>query len=442
MNNLPTESSETSYQTYPATNPLVSICIPTYNGERFIAETIKSALEQTYRPLEILISDDYSSDRTLEIAHSLLDRIVDEVEVNPGIQVKILCHDRYGLAKNWNHCILASEGKYLKFLFQDDLLLPNCISEMVELAQKDDQIGFVFCQREVICEDGLEFDPLYGTNLTDHWGRLQTIQSGLDLLLDPNLLQEPLNKIGEPTNVLLSRWAIAQAGEFDPNLVQVLDWDMWLRLFAVGKVGYLEQVLVKFRVHSQQVSQGNAESGASWLDNWKLQLKMLSDRDYEFLPESLRQQILSLSTEHLRSFHQNQQDLNKQIQTLYSDRQSSADQLVASQKQYQSTIEQLSIQKQELQQTLRNNYREHQTNIDQLTLKIDQLVLNLQQAHQNLTQLGKDSERIHQAFLAKNAEQIETKIQLDSSNALIREMEDSKFWKLRNFWFDLKQKLV
>jgi glycosyltransferase involved in cell wall biosynthesis len=449
-------NSVTSPAGNPASRPLVSICIPTFNGERFIEAAIKSALAQTYRPIEILISDDDSSDRTLEIAHSLLDQYVGEYslsdrdlnysDLNP-IQAQILAHSRYGLANNWNFCIHSSQGTQIKFLFQDDLLLPNCLAEMVQLAQQDDQIGLVFCQREVICEDGLEFDPVYGTDLTHQWHRLQTIQSGLDLLLDQNLLSHPLNKIGEPSNVLISRWAIAQTGDFDTDLVQVLDWDMWLRMFAVGKVGYLDQVLVKFRVHSAQVSQANAISGASWLDNWRLQLKMLSDRQYEFLPEGLREQVLTECISQLRILHQSQQQLNDQIDKLHLDLQAIANQLTRSQTDYQATIDQLLVQNDELEESLANNYHQNQNNVDQLTAKIDQLAAQLQQAHLNLTHLGEDSEKLHQAYLAKKAEQVQTnnqlvdtQSQLELSQIKIAQMESSKFWQLRNFWFDLKHK--
>lgn len=431
------------------TNPLVSICIPTYNGDRFIAATIQSVLEQTYRPLEIVISDDHSSDRTLEIVHSLLDH---QSIGNPDLQVKILCHERLGLAKNWNYCLQSASGTYLKFLFQDDLLRPECVEEMVKLALQDDQIGLVFCQREIICEDGLSFDPLYGKDLTSHWHQLQAIQSGLNLLLDPNLLQEPLNKIGEPSNVLLAKWAIAQVGNFDPSLVQVLDWDMWLRFMAYGKVGYVDRVLVSFRVHSSQVSQDNALSGASWLDNWRLQLKMLSHREYEFLPENLREEILSRCTDQLQNLHQTQQSSSQQIQTLHSDRQAIADQLTDAQNQAQITIQEISLEKEKLEQKLEKTHKEHnqklkeiyqshEINTNKLTTEINTLGMQLKETHQNLTELGEEMQSLHRAFLRKEAELNETLEKSNYFQSTVRAMEQSNFWKLRNVWCKLKQKL-
>jgi glycosyltransferase involved in cell wall biosynthesis len=432
-------------------NPLVSICIPTFNGDRFITETLESVLNQTYRPLEIIISDDNSSDRTLEIVHSLLDI---HLESDSDLQIRIHAHERLGLAKNWNFCLETSTGEYIKFLFQDDLLQPECVAEMVKLALQDDQIGLVFCQRDIICEDNLSFDPLYSA-ITTHWHHLQSIQSGLALLLDPNLLKEPLNKIGEPSNVLLAKWAIAQVGGFDSNLVQVLDWDMWLRFMAYGKVAYLDRELVSFRVHKTQVSQDNAQSGASWLDNWRLQLKMLSHRDYEFLPESLRQEILSGCISRLQNLHQIQQDTNQQVQILHSDRQAIATQLASSQEQTRISGENLAEAQKKLteaqknlEQQLSQTHQAHQIQSDRLTSRIDSLALELQQAHQNLAELGEDQESLHRAFLGNESELVSTYSQLnqikkDLSQSLsrIKTMEQSKFWQLRNFWFKLKYKL-
>jgi glycosyltransferase involved in cell wall biosynthesis len=69
--------------------PLVSVCIPTFNGELFIAETIDCVLKQTYKPIEVIVSDDGSIDRTLAIIEELL--------TPSNLEFQILKHDRLGL---------------------------------------------------------------------------------------------------------------------------------------------------------------------------------------------------------------------------------------------------------------------------------------------------------------------------------------------------------
>ncbi|MFM6261102.1 glycosyltransferase, partial [Planktothrix sp.] len=99
--------------------PLVSVCIPTYNGDKYLTEALSSVVDQTYPHLEIIISDDSSTDKTLEIIESF--------QKNCSWKVSLFQHEQYGLAKNWNYCISQAHGKYIKFLFQDDLLEPNCL---------------------------------------------------------------------------------------------------------------------------------------------------------------------------------------------------------------------------------------------------------------------------------------------------------------------------
>ncbi|MDX1977643.1 MAG: glycosyltransferase [Pseudanabaenaceae cyanobacterium bins.68] len=422
--------------------PLVSVCVPTYNGERFIDATLQSILAQDYRPLEVIIGDDGSGDQTVQICAAFQAAVTD-----PEVTVKILPHDRLGLAGNWNFCMANSSGEYLKFVFQDDLLLPDCISDLVSVARKDHEIGLVFCQRQVICEDDLQVDQIY-IHLHHHWQKLRPVQSGLELLLDPNLLEPPLNKIGEPSNVLLSARAIAQVGDFDQGLVQVLDWDMWLRFLAVGKIGYVDRVLVQFRVHQGQVSQHNAESGASWLDNWRLYLKMLSDRAYEFLPEGVRQDVFIKLVKELQAIQQQIKGLNQQIDLLHTDRQMIAHQLEQTQTQFQQQSSRDQALQADLQHQLTQAHQAHSQEVHRLTQTIDQMGSKLQETHQDLKEIGEEMTALHRQYLAKQQEQIETQTALEAmaenwqvACAQIREMEQSKFWQLRNFWFGMKRRL-
>lgn len=125
-------------------NPLVSICIPTYNGDQFIAEAMYSAIAQTYPNLEIIVSDDASKDNTLQIVESYISKT--EIPIN------IFKHKPNGIGANWNHTIKQANGEYVKFLFQDDILLPNCITDMVKVMEHHKSVGLVASKREFIVE--------------------------------------------------------------------------------------------------------------------------------------------------------------------------------------------------------------------------------------------------------------------------------------------------
>lgn len=264
--------------------PLVSICIPTYNGEAFIAETIASALAQTYPAIEIIISDDASSDRTLAIAEEKLN--------GSRVPVRILRHDRLGLVGNWQHCIANARGTYIKFLFQDDCLEPDCVAELVAVAKLDPAIGLVFSPRKIECR-GTDSPALAAArrdaaDVHTGWSRLAKIQPGAALLQDPKLLDQPINKVGEPTTVLLAKAAIEEVGGFDPDLRQLVDVEMWLRLMTRYKVGFANRVLSTFRLHEKQATQSNLRAGLIAEDWKRFYTKLATDPKFEGLPAAHR----------------------------------------------------------------------------------------------------------------------------------------------------------
>jgi glycosyltransferase involved in cell wall biosynthesis len=214
----------------PNEQPKVSICIPTYNGEAFIGEAIKSALAQTYPNIELIISDDGSTDRTIAIAQSF--------QLQTSVDFRIVLHRNYGLSQNWNFCISQAKGQYIKFLFQDDLLAPECIEKMVAVAQQHPEIGMVFSPRGItIAED--ESNPILRRasqsikDLHKSWSNLKSIQPGKELLADTNCLSNPINKIGEPSTVLIAARVFTEIGLFDSGLSQYVDLDMWWRIMGI-----------------------------------------------------------------------------------------------------------------------------------------------------------------------------------------------------------------
>lgn len=101
--------------------PLVSILIPAYNAEEWIAETLRSAVAQTWEPKEIIVVDDGSSDRTLEIARQF-----------ESDQVRIVAKEHLGAAATRNEALALSKGEYIQYLDADDLLAPDKISRQME----------------------------------------------------------------------------------------------------------------------------------------------------------------------------------------------------------------------------------------------------------------------------------------------------------------------
>lgn len=234
----------------PSLQPLVSICVPTYNGAAFISETLESALNQTYQNFEIVITDDSSSDNTVEICKAFAKK---------DSRIKVFENEQnLGLVGNWCESIDKASSKWVKFLFQDDLLVSNCIEEMISAALEH-QVDFVVCNRLYIFEEG--FDPKIK----------EQYENGLpktELIFENSRIYQPKetakaispyifnNCMGEPPTFLFNKEKYTRK-DFPDNYFQLIDYIFILNKILVHDFVFLSDKLVKFRVHSSSESMRN-----------------------------------------------------------------------------------------------------------------------------------------------------------------------------------------
>jgi glycosyltransferase involved in cell wall biosynthesis len=121
----------------------VSVIIPVYGVEKYIASTIQSVLDQTYKNFEILIIDDASSDKSIEICHKFTDS-----------RIRIIHQANRGLAGARNTGIRHAQGEYLAFLDGDDLWLPQKLEKQIECLENSPAVGVSFCRSAFIDEQG------------------------------------------------------------------------------------------------------------------------------------------------------------------------------------------------------------------------------------------------------------------------------------------------
>jgi glycosyltransferase involved in cell wall biosynthesis len=107
--------------------PLVSILIPAYNAEQWIAETIQSAIGQTWPRKEIIVVDDGSEDRTAEVARRFASK-----------QIVVVCKQNQGAAATRNHALRLSQGEYIQWLDADDLLAPEKVEAQIASLHESD----------------------------------------------------------------------------------------------------------------------------------------------------------------------------------------------------------------------------------------------------------------------------------------------------------------
>lgn len=257
--------------------PLVSICIPTYNGARYLNDALDSVALQSYGNIEVIVSDDDSSDDSLDI----LERFCESV----NFSVLVLNHKPNGIGANWNNTIKNANGKYVKFLFQDDVLFPDCIEKMVCKMEAEPTLGMVACQRDFIIESDLN-DTI--TKWIKEYGNLQQGFQNTDyeqethFTLDKSIFAmqsfygSPLNKIGEPPTVMFKKSLVEEVGYFKEDLKQILDYEFYYRVLKKYSIIVLKEKLVKFRIHDSQATNVNRNTQ---INDYEMYNRLLH-RDY------------------------------------------------------------------------------------------------------------------------------------------------------------------
>lgn len=267
---------------------LVSICVPTFNGEKYLEEALASIKHQTYRNFEVIISDDNSSDRTMEILNAFKEET--------DFPVFVYSHKPSGIGANWNNCIKKAKGKYIKFLFQDDILSATCLKEMVEILENQPEIGLVGCKRNFIIHSSCE------TNVQQWMEVYGDLQKYLDtgdkkiLYLDHKLigrkdfLKSPYNKIGEPSSVIFRKSVVKKSGFFDTDLEQILDYVFYYRLLKFYSIAIINKPLVSFRIHQDQTTNHNR---IKKINDYKRYDEILFEEFFDYLNAIERQRIQS-----------------------------------------------------------------------------------------------------------------------------------------------------
>jgi glycosyltransferase involved in cell wall biosynthesis len=229
-------------------SPVVSVCIPAYNGEKYLRETLDSVLAQTYDDFELLVVDDHSSDNTHDL---LLEYGAHEKRIRIVRNEKNL-----GLVRNWNRCVELAYGKWIKFVFQDDILAPSCIEEFINACGPDTL--FAVCRRNIIFDKDTEsLQSIYKEYIEKF--NIDTIFRGRTSISPETFKITCLdylerNFIGEPTAVFLHRDVFEKFGFFNPFLIQLCDFEYWLRVAIHVGFTYVPKELATFRVHCNAAS--------------------------------------------------------------------------------------------------------------------------------------------------------------------------------------------
>ena len=216
--------------------PLVSVCIPTYNSQSFILDTIESVLQQSYQNLEVIICDDCSHDQTVEIIRSIQDA-----------RIKLFQNEtNLGIEGNWNKTLLKASGHYAKVMGADDILASDCIQKQVAVFEDPthDDVVLVSSHKNVIDERG----KIVITRKFPGKGKI----AGLTAI--KMCLHRGTNIIGEPVAGLFRMKLLQQSGYYNGENMYMIDIDLWSRMLKFGSLFVVDQTLYSFRISRSSIS--------------------------------------------------------------------------------------------------------------------------------------------------------------------------------------------
>ena len=217
-------------------DPLVTVVMPAHNAERFIAEALASALAQTYAPVELIVVDDGSTDRTAQIA--------------AAHGIKALTQARGGPAAARNAGLERARGEYWAILDADDLMPPEALERQVAELERDPELAMAFGMTEAFVTPG-EPRPA-------HW--------------NPAWDDGPFP--WHTTAMLARRQLLQLVGRFDPARRFAEDMDWLARAKAAGaRAGQFDHLVLRYRVH-----QGNSTSDTEAVDREMLSVLRASAR--------------------------------------------------------------------------------------------------------------------------------------------------------------------
>ena len=213
--------------------PRISVCIPAYNHERYIRGCINSVLGQSFTDFEIVITDDCSTDGTVDVVKSFSD---------PRIRLFQLARNQ-GPSVAANNNFREARGDFLCPLASDDLFRPEKLERQLAFLESNPQIGVAFSYMRYVDERGAEIPNHFGYQ----WVEVENRSRELWLR---NFFYQG-NSLSAPT-AMIRRSVLDKIGPVDPRLLQTQDLDLWIRVCLQFDVHVIPERLIDYRVRDDQ----------------------------------------------------------------------------------------------------------------------------------------------------------------------------------------------
>lgn len=212
--------------------PLVSVLMPVYNAERYVAQAVESILSQTFENFEFVILDDGSKDASLKILkeYAAKDR-----------RIHLISRENKGVIRTRNELLAQATGELIAVMDADDAALPDRFTLQVDFLNANPNVVCVGGAHELIDEKGRFLTQLL---LPEHDNQIQKLAlAGHGSICNPC--------------AMIRRTALIEIGGYDETLACAEDLDVWLKLGEVGALANLKDIILKYRLLKSSISEKN-----------------------------------------------------------------------------------------------------------------------------------------------------------------------------------------
>jgi len=230
-------SLENDKVAYGVQEPLVSVILPAYNHDKYVAESINSVLKQSYTNFELIIINDGSSDST--------DEIISSIYNENKSAIKYISKKNEGLIKTLNLALKISKGRYITFIASDDKWMREKLKIQVDFMQKNPDIYMSFTDAYFLkqfSETSIKYTT-YKPNIKKIFKKDK--KNIFNKMIIENLVIS--------LTTIIKREFIEELGFFDEDLIYE-DYDMWLRVSKKHKISYIDRVTAYYRIHDANFS--------------------------------------------------------------------------------------------------------------------------------------------------------------------------------------------
>lgn len=250
---------------YPLNSQLVSVIVLSYNSSKYIAETLESIKNQTYSTIELIISDDASTDSTCDLCHIWLKENSQRFNGTRLLQSPT----NTGVTASCNRGLEIAQGAWIKFIAGDDLLTEDCLSNNMNFVNSNPDVHILFSNAIKINANGEVIGPM-PTNAIKM--RLSAKEQYSEMLKQQFVLT--------PT-AFLRRTTIDLLGGFNESIPFIEDYPFWLLATQSGiQLSFQDLITVKYRDHQESITGKVHKKDHSVRKRWMESMARIYDQSY------------------------------------------------------------------------------------------------------------------------------------------------------------------